>query len=209
MRQHAVQSDICHWPLASSEHLPPPTTLTITRPPRSAVAGSLSNWPMGTTRSPPVRRGLPGLGSLKWPKGMPPSVPPPAGVGGTLGSGIGSGWGVLPPEVVARVTSDVSASLSAIAMTRKLPGVCPAVYRPVSLISPPAALNVTSTATLSPLSVRPKATNWRFELGAIVAEDGRSTRLVAAAVLSLSLGPLRTITWIVSAWPPRRLRATT
>jgi len=90
--------------------------------------------------------------------------------------------------------SDVSASFSAIAMTRKLPEVCPAVYRPVSLISPPAALNVTSTATLSPLSVRPKATNWRLAHRSALA----STRWSHPAPSPCSIGS-RSSGWAATA----------
>src|ERR1043166_7168129 len=48
-----------------------------------------------------------------------------------------------------------------------------AVESPPPVIVPPDALQLTATATLSPASVRPYATNCRVSLGLSVTESGR------------------------------------
>src|ERR1043166_3499850 len=50
-----------------------------------------------------------------------------------------------------------------------------AVESPPPVIVPPDALQLTATATLSPASVRPYATNCRVSLGLSVTESGRVT----------------------------------
>jgi hypothetical protein len=99
-----------------------------------------------------------GAGAVAGPSKIPKGMPVP---------------GPLPRGTVT-VTAEVSANSPEVAMTRKVPALVPAVNNPAVVMVPPVAVNTTSTATLSPAVVRPKAVNCRVADGARVAVPGFS-----------------------------------